>query len=99
MEDRSKNTRENAVNTAEIVRAWLSARRRRHERVSTRRGRWAALKKVGLDVDWDPVDYRGYARGWQPMSFAPRAKYLDTSVAALREHSGRAIYRARGYSE
>jgi uncharacterized SAM-binding protein YcdF (DUF218 family) len=99
VEDQSKYTRENAVNTAEIVRA------RGFRRVVVVTSAFHTLrsvgcfKKVGLDVDWDPVDYRGYARGWQPMSFAPRAKYLDTSVAALREHSGRAIYRARGYSE
>ncbi len=99
VEDRSRNTRENAVYTAEIVRArglskLLVVTSAFHMARAT-----GCFVKVGLDADYYPVDYRGTAHTWHPMSFAPRAKSLDTSVNALRERTGRVVYRLRGYSE
>lgn len=53
----------------------------------------------GMRVDTLPVDFRASGGGTYPGRFLPRAEYLANSTRALRELSGRVIYRARGYAE
>jgi uncharacterized SAM-binding protein YcdF (DUF218 family) len=97
VEDHARNTYENAVNSAAIVRAkgWHSAL------IVTSafhmKRAYGCFRAVGLDVDTLPVDFRSYARPYSG-ELLPRAKYLEDSTAAIREWSGRWIYRMRGYS-
>jgi uncharacterized SAM-binding protein YcdF (DUF218 family) len=97
VEDQAKNTRENAVYIAKIVR----------ERgfgkvvvVTSARHMPRALdcfRAVSLEVDALPVDYGSYdPRRFSP-SFLPRAFFLGESAGAIRELFGRAVYRVTGY--
>ena len=96
VEDEARNTRDNAVESARII----------HERGFARvlivtsafhmpRAR-GCFRAVGLDVDTLPVDFRGHEHA---VMLVPRAQYLEDSTIALREWTGRAVYRARGDSK
>jgi len=97
VEDRARNTRENAVESAAIVRAhdWKSVlivtsafhMPRAH----------GCFRAVGLDVDAMPVDFRSFKSPYSS-ELVPRAEHLMQSSGALREWFGRGIYRLRGYS-
>jgi uncharacterized SAM-binding protein YcdF (DUF218 family) len=97
VEDRARNTRENAVYSAEIVRqrGWskiLIVTSAFHMRRSA-----GCFNAVGLDFDTLAVDYRATreARTW----FQPRAQFFAVSAAMIRELAGRFIYRLQGYSK
>lgn len=97
IEDRAKNTRENAVFSAEIVRArgWkkiLVVTSAFHMKRSVE-----CFEAVGLDFDTYAVDYRATRkpRTW----LQPRAQFLYVSSAMIRELFGRFIYRRQGYSK
>lgn len=97
LEREARNTRENAVFVDRIVRE----RGLRRVVVVTSAFHMAraldCFRAVGLDVDALPVDYR---TGTGPLSGSwvlPRARALSHSAAALRELSGRFIYRVRGF--
>ena len=95
-ETRSRNTHENAVESARIAseRGW-----NRLLLVTSAAHMPRALgcfRQVGLSPDALPVDFRGGdGRG---ESWLPRAAALDASTAALRELAGRVVYRLLGYS-
>src|SRR5580704_13753665 len=98
VEDHARNTYENAVDSAAIVRAkgW-------HDVVIVTSAfhmlrAYGCFRAVGLGVDTLPVDFRSYSSPYSG-EILPRAKYLDDSSVAIREFSGRWIYRARGYSK
>jgi uncharacterized SAM-binding protein YcdF (DUF218 family) len=97
VEDQARNTYENAVDSSAIVRArgWKSVLIVTSAYHMPRA--YGCFRAVGLNVDTLPVDFRSYA---SPFSgeLIPRAQHLDASTIAIREWSGRAIYRARGYS-
>lgn len=96
VEGRSRNTRENAVESARIVgeRGW--------RRLLLVTSAWHApralgcFRAVGLAPDVLPVDYR--ATNASDESWLPRAAALARSTEMLRELLGRAVYRAAGYS-
>jgi uncharacterized SAM-binding protein YcdF (DUF218 family) len=98
VEGRSRNTHENAVLSAEIVRAhgWQKVLVVTSAFHMPRAA--GCFRREGLAVDTLPVDYRSFSREFTPDLF-PRAEYLEESSAAIREWSGRAVYRLRGYSE
>ncbi len=94
-ETRSRNTRENAVESARIVRerGWrtllLVTSAAHMDRAL------GSFRAVGLAPDALPVDFRGSdARG----GWLPRAHALELSTEMLRELAGRAVYRVAGYS-
>lgn len=94
LEEESRNTRENALYTARIVRE----RGFRRVLVVTsafhmRRAR-ECFAAVDLDVDTLRVDYRAHP----PSSLLPRAANLHVSTYALREMFGTLVYRAQGYA-
>lgn len=97
---RSRNTRENAVESARIARerAWT----RLVAVTSAFHGRRAqgCFRAVGIDPRWVLVDRR--SRASAPLSWLdgwiPRAKSLSNSEFALREMAGWWIYRAQGYA-
>jgi uncharacterized SAM-binding protein YcdF (DUF218 family) len=97
IEDTARNTRENAVEIARIVRL------RGWTKVLMITSAWHmprsldCFRAVKLDVDTLPVDYRSYDSHAFPSHWLPRANFLDQSSAAIRELAGRVIYRIQGY--
>lgn len=97
-EGRSRNTRENALESEPIVRAhgWktlLLVTSAAH--MPRARGCFAA---VGLHPDTLVVDVRTSAVPLRLGSWLPRASSLNASTDALRELAGRAVYRLRGWT-
>jgi uncharacterized SAM-binding protein YcdF (DUF218 family) len=95
VEDRARNTRENAVFSAEIIRA------RGYRKVlivtSAFHMKRAAecFNAVDLEFDTLAVDYRAY-EGSKP--WLPRPRPLAASSDMIRELFGRLIYRLQGYA-
>ena len=94
LERGSRNTRENAVESARIVRerGWKTLLLVTSAMHMPRAA--ASFRAAGLDVDLLPVDHRA---GEQAGNLLPRAEALERSTEALRELAGRAIYRAIRY--
>jgi uncharacterized SAM-binding protein YcdF (DUF218 family) len=97
VEPEARNTHENAVYSAQIVRArgWkkiLLVTSAFHMKRALE-----CFQAVGLEVDTFAVDYRATRkpRSW----LQPRANSLATSTAMVRELFGRVIYRLQGYSQ
>jgi uncharacterized SAM-binding protein YcdF (DUF218 family) len=98
VEDQSRNTRENAVNSARIVRerGWqrlLLVTSAFHMQRAA-----GAFRAAGLSFDTLPVDFRWRDPARFPQSLLPRAESLAQSTLALHEWVGRLAYRWRGYS-
>lgn len=98
LEDKSKNTRENAVFSLAIARA------RGFENVvivtsAFHMARSAdCFRAVGMKVDLMPVDYRAHgATAIGVFEALPRASALANTTGMMREWFGRWIYRAQGY--
>lgn len=97
-EPRARNTYENAVESARIVRerglrSLLLVTSAAHMPRAV-----GCFRAQGLEVDTLPVDYR--TGGWLSArwSLLPRAAHLAASEDALRELFGRVVYRLRGYA-
>lgn len=100
VEDRARNTRENAVYSQEIARA------RGFERVLivTSAFHMARAEEcfvaVGMKVDTLAVDYRAREHsGGRLADWIPRARVLGVTSSMIREVLGRVVYRARGYGK
>ena len=98
VDDRAINTRENALNVADIarVRGWkelVMVTSAYHVRRAL--GCFAA---VGLAVDVLPVDFRAYDPALRSGSWLPRAATLFETTSALREWFGRGVYAAKGWT-
>lgn len=97
LEDRARNTRENAVFSAAIAkqRGWrkvLVVTSAFHMKRSME-----CFNAVELDFDTFAVDYRATQR---PRTWIqPRAHFFSVSSAMIRELFGRFIYRLQGYSK
>jgi uncharacterized SAM-binding protein YcdF (DUF218 family) len=97
VEGKARNTRENAVYAAEIVRerGWkkvLLVTSAFHMKRSVE-----CFDAVGLEFDTLAVDYRATRR---PRTWLqPRTHFLAVSSAMIRERFGRFIYRFQGYSK
>lgn len=95
LEERARNTRENALYAAEMIRA------RGFSRVLVVTSAFhmpralGCFRAVGLDVDVLPVDYRVAASGRRDLF--PQARSLWQSSAALREILGGLVYRVSGF--
>lgn len=94
VEGKSRNTRENAVETARVVaargfRALVLVTSAAH--VPRALG---CFRAVGLAPDVLPVDRRAAEGG----SLLPRAGALERSTSAIRELAGRAVYRIAGFT-
>jgi uncharacterized SAM-binding protein YcdF (DUF218 family) len=97
VEDHARNTHENAVDSAAIVRArgWQSVLVVTSAFHMPRA--FGCFRAEGLAVDTLPVDFRSFGPAYTG-DLIPRAEHLDQSTGAIREWAGRWIYRARGYS-
>jgi uncharacterized SAM-binding protein YcdF (DUF218 family) len=99
IDDQSRNTRENAVESARVARerGWKSilvvTSAYHMERAL------GCFKAVGLEVDALPVDPRAYDPVRFSGSWLPRVGNLAQSTHALHEMAGRVIYRVRGYAQ
>jgi uncharacterized SAM-binding protein YcdF (DUF218 family) len=97
LEARSRNTRENAVESSRVVaeRGWRSLLL---VTSAAHAGRaLACFHRVGLRPDVRPVGYVSgtlAGAGWRP-----RSGVLDLSTAAMHELLGRTAYRAMGYAD
>jgi uncharacterized SAM-binding protein YcdF (DUF218 family) len=96
VEARSRNTRENAIESSRVA----AARGWRTLLVVTSAAHMpralGCFRAVGLEPDALPVDRRagdGQGRAW-----LPRASSLARSTDALRELAGRLVYRLAGYA-
>jgi uncharacterized SAM-binding protein YcdF (DUF218 family) len=94
----SRNTRENAVNTAQIVRARGFHRVLLVTSAAHMVRAQGCFNAVGLAVDTLPVDWSTPRTGRPPFTPLPRATALASSTEALREFAGRLVYRVRGFT-
>lgn len=99
VEDRARNTVENAVFSQKI------AKERGFSKVVIVTSAFhmpraaACFAQVEMKVDLDPVDYGSEKMRFSAASWTPRAGTFASSSAALRELFGRQIYRLRGYAK
>ncbi len=96
VERSSRNTRENAIESAKLAaaRGWRSLLVVTSAYHAPRA--LGCFRAVGLEPDVLPVDRRaGDGRG---LAWAPRAGALLESTEAIRELAGRAVYRVAGYT-
>jgi uncharacterized SAM-binding protein YcdF (DUF218 family) len=98
VEDRALNTRDNAVESARIVRerGWRDVLI-----VTSAHHMPRALEcfnAVGLPVDTMPVDFRSYDASGVSSTWMPRSGALNQSTSAIRELVGRVVYRVQGYA-
>ena len=97
IEDRARNTRENALYTQEIARA------RGFERVLVVTSAFhmpraaECFAAVGMKVDTLAVDFRAHEHAGSVAEWIPRASSLSMTTVMVREMAGRWIYRAEGY--
>jgi uncharacterized SAM-binding protein YcdF (DUF218 family) len=98
VEAESRNTRENAVESARVVRERGWARLLLVTSAAHMPRALGCFRAVGLSPDALPVDRRAGKGEYALRSLAPRARSLSTSARVLRELAGRVVYRALGYS-
>ncbi|MFO0679159.1 MAG: YdcF family protein [Polyangiaceae bacterium] len=98
LEERSVNTRENAVFSAEILAKEPPTSKMLLVTSAFHMNRAAGcFRAVGLRPHLLPVDFRGPASG-NHLSYLPRSFALADSSMVLREYLGRIVYRLRGYT-
>jgi uncharacterized SAM-binding protein YcdF (DUF218 family) len=98
VEDRSRNTRENAVNSAAIIRARGWSRILLVTSAMHMPRAAGCFRAVGLSFDTLPVDHLAQDPAQVRARLDPRADELSRSTAAIREAVGRVIYQAIGYA-
>lgn len=95
-ENRSRNTRQNAVFTADLA---ASRRIRRVLLVTSvlhMSRAAAAFKRVGFDVVPTAVDFIRQSNSPWILKILPRTRRLDFNSRLFREHLGRLVYRLKG---
>ena len=93
----SKNTRENAVQSAKLAHEHQFASVLLVTSAFHMKRAAGCFRAAGLRVDTLPVDYRMRDPG-RESAVLPRAEYLAESTRAIRELVGRAVYRVLGYA-
>ncbi len=98
LEDKSLNTRENAVFTMKIAqergyRSLLLVTSATHMVRAL-----GCFRAVGAEPEPYAVDFRSYEPSAFPSSWLPRVENLARSTEMIRELAGRAIYGARGFA-
>ena len=97
LESRSRNTRENAVETRRLLRergmnrVLLVTSARHMPRAA------AVFRKAGVDFVPAPTDFRIAARPFSPWRLLPDMEALDASSRAVKEYVGLVVYRLRGW--
>jgi uncharacterized SAM-binding protein YcdF (DUF218 family) len=98
LEDRSRNTRQNALFSYQI----LQARSIRHILLVTSATHMpratAVFRKVGFEVTPAPADFQtGWSVPGNSSDWLPQAKFFAYSELAIREWTGILVYRMRGW--
>jgi len=96
LDERARNTHENALFVRDIARARGLARVLVVTSAFHMRRAAECFAAVGMDVDTLAVDYRAHASG---SSLLPRASFLSESTMAIRETFGLYVYRWQGYAK
>jgi uncharacterized SAM-binding protein YcdF (DUF218 family) len=96
VEDRSLNTRNNAIRSAEIIRGRGWSRVLLVTSAMHMPRAQGCFRAAGLEVDTLPVDRR-YSLAPLAGLLSPRASSLDEGTEALREALGRLVYRLVGF--
>jgi uncharacterized SAM-binding protein YcdF (DUF218 family) len=99
LDDRAKNTRENAVNVQALARAHGFSRVLIVTSAFHMVRAAECFAAVGMKVDTLAVDYRAHKRLGGLSNVFPRAIYLSTTTAMVREIAGRVVYRVQGYGK
>lgn len=97
IDDRSRNTHENAVETRRLLaptqaQAVLLVTSAFHMRRSL-----GCFRKVGLAVRPYAVDFRGHHSARNPLGWIPDVSNLGESSLAVKEYVGLIMYRLQGY--
>jgi uncharacterized SAM-binding protein YcdF (DUF218 family) len=98
IEDASRTTHENAVESARVARARGWTRVVLVTSAAHMKRAYGCFAEEGLPVDTLAVDFDAYDPSRHGSPWLPRASALAESTAALRERIGRAIYQLRGWS-
>jgi uncharacterized SAM-binding protein YcdF (DUF218 family) len=98
VEGSSRNTRENAIETARIVRERGLTKLLLVTSAAHMPRAAGCFRAVGLEPDTLPVDRRAKLGIRRLGRVLPRAYALDRSADFLRELAGRIVYRAVGYA-
>jgi uncharacterized SAM-binding protein YcdF (DUF218 family) len=98
LEDKARNTYENAVFTKELARAKGLSKLVIVTSAFHMPRAHGCFNAAGLAVDTFPADYRSFDASKFSASLQPRSDDFDTSTWAIREWSGRLVYRLRGYT-
>jgi uncharacterized SAM-binding protein YcdF (DUF218 family) len=98
LEDRSLNTRENAVFSMKIANELGLQKLLLVTSASHMVRALGCFRAVGAVLDPYAVDFRSYDPASFPTSFQPRVEYLARSTEMLRELFGRTIYGWKGFA-
>lgn len=99
VEPQARNTRENAVYCAEIVRRRGDAKLLAVTSAFHVPRALDTFRAVDLPVDVLPVDFRAAPNGGRELEILPRAGEFAVSARAMRELLGRIVYRGVGYGK
>ena len=99
LDERSTNTHENAVGSTRIAREHGWTKNLLVTSAAHMQRALGCFEREGLAVDTLAVDFGSYDPDLNQIGWIPRAQALDQSTAAIRERSGRLVYRLRGWSE
>lgn len=99
IEGQSRNTYENAVNTAQLLRAGSYTRVLLITSAAHMRRAAAAFHKQGVVFDRYAVDFQSNSasKSWQWGDWLPSASMLATTTDMVHELLGLAMYRLQGY--
>ena len=98
LEEESRNTRENAVHSAELLRAHGFRKVLLITSASHMRRAFAAFRAAGVDAIPTPTDFQRRASNPGVLAWLPDAGALHRSTLAIKEYLGFAVYRHRGWA-
>lgn len=97
IEDRSRNTRENAVESKRVLAPTKSTSVVLVTSAFHMKRALACFRKAGLPATPYAVDFRGHRSARDPFGWVPEANNLAESTSAIREYVGALMYRLQGY--
>ena len=97
LEDRSRNTHENALYVQRILAERGMQRVLLVTSASHMRRAVAAFQAQGVEVIPTPTDVRVIERGFSPLQLVPTTNGLEKSSIAVKEYMGWWLYRLRGW--
>jgi uncharacterized SAM-binding protein YcdF (DUF218 family) len=98
LEDRSRNTRENAERTARLAEEWDFARIVLVTSATHMPRAAAAFRAVGFEVVPAPTDHARFDDRPSVLRWLPDAEALHESSKVLKEYLGRTVYALRGWA-